>query len=572
MTGLQHRRTERIRSHGLRWLCVEEFAEFLPLVDVDRVRRPDELGPDELIKDNTVRTVARLPDPLDPGGPGLYVKRFKFRSRGERLKHLVLPTKPVAEWRACRALQAAGIPTCDVLAIAVRRSGGLPREGLLISREVAGSHELRTFMREQMAGREKAQPGSGREIVEELGVLTADVLNAGFRHTDYHMGNVLICPEEPAGRRLYVLDHHSFRFGMTRGRAAVMLGMLSISFDALELSGRKREVFWSAFLDRWKVTAKADQAARARWLLRVGRCRKQIGRRHIRSRTKRCLIESTVFARERTRDFVLHRRRDFPLEAALEAVGRHEAAMAGNTEDVTVHRQVRRTQLSICPCPAVPPLDAGRPAPADRVGPGLVCVKAYRRASLLERLKDLLRVRSRARTAWVAAHGFAVRGIPAARPLALLESRRKMAGAPDYLITEALETDGALDDVTKRGMSVEDKKRLGIAVAELLRLLEAQRVYHPDTKPNNVLVRRTADGFRLWLVDLDRASFDARPTRDRTVKVLARLNAGLSREVTALDRMRCLRAYWGDRDPRDRRRMARQVHELSLTRRPKWLD
>jgi hypothetical protein len=44
-----------VRARGLRWLAVAGFADALPALDVDRTRRPEEPGRDELIKSSTVR-------------------------------------------------------------------------------------------------------------------------------------------------------------------------------------------------------------------------------------------------------------------------------------------------------------------------------------------------------------------------------------------------------------------------------------------------------------------------------------------------------------------------------------
>jgi hypothetical protein len=99
-----------------------------------------------------------------------------------------------------------------------------------------------------------------------------------------------------------------------------------------------------------------------------------------------------------------------------------------------------------------------------------------------------------------------------------------------------------------------------------------EEVYHPDTKPTNFLVRLDGEGCRLWLVDLDRAKLNTRFGRKRWIKCLARLNAGLPARITLLDRMRCLRkcdrGRWG---AEERLRIARDVYEMSLKRRPKWL-
>ena len=68
----------------------------------------------------------------------------------------------------------------------------------------------------------------------------------------------------------------------------------------------------------------------------------------------------------------------------------------------------------------------------------------------------------------------------------------------------------------------------------------------------------------------DRVRFGAPFTWTQWVKLLARLNAGLPAEVTVLDRLRCLRqTRWGERW--GRLKLAREVYQLSVTRRPVWL-
>jgi hypothetical protein len=117
------------------------------------------------------------------------------------------------------------------------------------------------------------------------------------------------------------------------------------------------------------------------------------------------------------------------------------------------------------------------------------------------------------------------------------------------------------------------RRRLGLAVADLLSHLAEQEVYHPDTKPQNILVREEAGGFALWLVDLDRVRF-ARPlTRTHWVKSLARINSGLNADVSLLDRMRCLRECSRGRwNGAERLQIARDVHAMSLTRDYAWRE
>jgi len=575
-----------VEAHGMQWTCVPEFAAAIPLLDVLKLRRPSALGHGELVKDNPVRSVACLADPLQPDGLRLYVKRYKFPHRSTRLKHLILPTQPAREWKASRALQAAGIHTCDVLAIAVRRRNLLPREGFLVSREIPDTLGLTNFLRDQLPDLEAQRPGYRAQLIDELAALTAAIVDGGFYHHDYHAGNLLIRPQAPAGERIYVVDLHSARCRRPGRRGLLrMLGMLALSLPSL--SHQDQTTFLRAFLARWEGgpgpphgrRASPSDATCARWAALVKKAHAGLRRHHLRSRTRRCLVRGTLFTVDTTGAFRVHRRRDFPLDAALSAVWTHADAVSGPQSVVKgkapsgsgarVLRKGRRTEVTLCLSDAVPPLDASRPARPAQLTSGRVCVKSFRRDSLLARCKDALRLSGRARIAWTASHGFSVRRIAAARPLALLESRSKLSALPDYLVMEALHTDGSVAALAAgRLPQGPARRRLGQAVASLLGQLAQEEVYHPDTKPGNLLVKETDGQYKLWLVDLDRAKFATPLTRRRWVKCLTRLNAGLPAQVTVLDRMRCLRECGRGRwSARERLQIARKVQRLSLRRR-----
>ena len=562
-------------AHGFRWLTVPSFADAISLLDLDVVRHVQRLGPDELVKDNRVRTVARLPDPTEPARRRLYVKRYKFPKRLARLRHLAVRTQPEVELRVCRALQRAGIPTCDVLAVAVRRRRGLPVEGFLVSREIPRVEPLGDYLRRVTSAPEAAGTADLSELAVELAALTARLIGAGFYHHDYHAGNLLIDPTAPPGERLFVVDLHSVRLRRSGRRGVLrMLAMLSLSAGGAGVPMALHEEFLRAFLAARAGGQDPTAGELAAWRAMASRARRRLHHAHMRSRTRRCMLESTLFTRDTAGDFVVRRRRDFPLRAAIEAIELHEAAMTGESNGMTTMRRGVRTEVSLCPCDTVPPLTSGRPARPQDLRPGTVCVKAFKRRRLRERAKDMLRPRGRARAAWIAARGLHVRGIPAARPLALAESRCKLGGRSDYLITEAVDADAELHNLVRHDLpSPRLRRRLGHAISALFLQMAEERAYHPDTKPGNILVKRQGDDYRLWLVDLDRVRFGRTWDRATWARSLARLNSSLPAQVTVLDRLRCLRACGHGRwTPKERLALARDVYALSLQRRPAWLD
>jgi hypothetical protein len=343
-----------------------------------------------------------------------------------------------------------------------------------------------------------------------------------------------------------------------------MLVYLADSTRHLGIRAADRVRFLRRYLARRRGSAPPEAVRRSAEAIR--RNWNSRHRRHMKSRTRRCVVESSQFTSDRSPRFTIHRRRTLSLAHAHRAIRWHEKAVAGETSPATVLKDSSRTQMTCC-----------------RLGDGTrVFVKAFLRTSTGERLKDTLRPRSRARGVWVAHRGFRVRGLSAPAGLALLEARHKLSGDPDYVLTRAADADLNLYELSNEtgprdpggrhlGLADVDIRSLGRAVADLFRSLVEKRVRHRDMKPSNILVKQEEDGFSLTLVDLDRALFDVTWTRRHWVLHLAQCNAGLPGEISILSRMRalrrCARGRW---DARQRLRIAREVLRKSLERNCAW--
>jgi len=568
------RETTHIESGGLCWLAVKEFCEKLASLNWQKVRVPNRLSQVEMVKDNMVRTVARLPDPDRPDGPGYFVKRFKLKKTKEKLKHLLIPTKARHEWRICRALQSDGIPTCDVLAIAEQKRGPFFTEAFLVSREVQDATTLKQFILEWDSKDQEWDETYKAQVVEELARLTGSLARLGYYHRDYHAGNILIRPQSPAGERLWVVDLHRISQRALRRRQVLrMLAMLADSSKLPAVNTGHRLRFLSIFLREWQGRKRPGKQRLRKWGRAIEHRRARLHRRHMRSRTRRCLTESTMFTREDYGGYRIHRRRDFPAAAAWDVAGLHMETLAGEEVGCRLCKRGERTAVTLCPCDAIPPLGVSYPAEMEELKSGMVCAKSFSDRSMLARLKNLLRPCSRARQDWIGLMGFVVRGLPAARPLALMERRGWLCGGPDLLIMEALEGTSTLDEFVRGMPPQHTRRRLGEAIANMLVKLIEARAFHPDVKPTNVLVRESDGELELWLVDMARARFDSRAGRNRWVRYLSQLNAGIPRQVGLLDRMRCLRRCSEGRwNQRERLEIARAVYRKSLRRKPVWLS
>lgn len=162
-----------------------------------------EPGRGERIKENRVRAVHRW--------NGLYVKEFKHPGWLRKLRSRV-NDPALHEHRVLLALRGRGIAAPAPAAWA--RAGG---STFVFTEEIPGAVVLR----------EAPLP---RPLLRDLAAFVRGLHDAGFRHDDLHLGNILL-----AGGRLHLVDVHRARLGdpLTPAERAEALGFLSLS-----LSGR----------------------------------------------------------------------------------------------------------------------------------------------------------------------------------------------------------------------------------------------------------------------------------------------------------------------------------------------
>ncbi|UCE84631.1 MAG: phosphotransferase, partial [Deltaproteobacteria bacterium] len=138
----------------------------------------------EALRDNARRRVLAV---HADGGPRLVVKHFRTLSGRhpvrERVKAALGLSGARREWRALRALRAAGVAVPEPLAFGTLPSG----DPILVTRYVDGP---------PLAEARRAEPG--RRTWEAVGGLIRDLHRAGFAHNDLHAENLLLSDGGPA--------------------------------------------------------------------------------------------------------------------------------------------------------------------------------------------------------------------------------------------------------------------------------------------------------------------------------------------------------------------------------------
>jgi tRNA A-37 threonylcarbamoyl transferase component Bud32 len=330
-----------------------------------------------------------------------------------------------------------------------------------------------------------APRAAGRADVAQLVALAAQAHAAGMVHGDLHAGNFVW-----SAGRLWLLDLQRARW---LPRVPAWLARRDLGYLAFSLG----------------EPLPPELAAARRWCQRRAHT-------HWRSRTRRCLVESsgfTAFSHAGARGF---RARDAD-----------PAALARALEASADARQ--------------------RGSGALLWGDGGWVVK--RHASV-----------QAARAAWRNGHGLQVRGIATGRARAWAGPWLVMEDAgPDLAAWVETEFPAAPDSL---------RRQLAESLGELLGRLHRRGIYHADLKATNLAWH---PGTPPRLLDYGRVHFARRVSRRRRVKNLAQLNAALPDSVGPALRERALDAYLeaaGTRDARDALR--RDVIRASLARGHRW--
>ena len=282
---------------------------------------------------------------------------------------------------------------------------------------------------------------------------------SGMLHRDLHLGNLLV-----AGGRIVLLDVQKARFWphLPHVLRRWELGRLAYSLGEPLPDELARVHFW----------------------------RELRAQQHWRSRTKRCLKESSGFTRFHALGLQGFRRRE------------------SNPEDIARALETLDEAELIWPRP-------GRSL--YRSGPWVIKEHATERA---------------ARSAWIAGHGLEMRGIRTGRPVAWLSRWLIMEDAGQNVV------DWCEASFAQAGSP--EQQEMMQALADLLADLHRRGIYHADLKASNV---SWCAGQAPRLLDYQRVRFGIHVSRRRRLNNLAQLNAALPDVVPGALRERGLERY-----------------------------
>jgi tRNA A-37 threonylcarbamoyl transferase component Bud32 len=428
------------------------------------------------------------------------------------LKYLVLPSKARKEWRMAQQALAKGIPTPSPLAMAERRQGWFLQDALLITQAISPSVPLIELIAR----------GGNRELLFEAARLLRQAHKAGLFHEDLHTGNILVGTND---KKLYLIDLHRARFvrRISRRQGIRNLAQFFYSLQAWLSPEEKR-----SFLQCYDEAGDTFKGGLDQVLIAIEEQQGRLQRRHMKSRTKRCLKESSGFSMARQDGWRIWGRREWKPQQLLKIVTEHRAIVAKRKQGLI--KADRRTAITLFSYKDT-----------------RLCVKEYRYQRPWQPWKELFRG-SKARRGWLMGNGLVVRGIGAICPQALLEHRSSGLLQEAFFIMETppgyIELDRYMVK-TFTGHRLDDDRREAFvdAFAGFMASLYFRGIIHRDFKTCNIMVQEMANSWHFGLVDMDDVRLDKKIGRGRLVKGLVQMHTSTPLFMERRERMRFLSCY-----------------------------
>ncbi len=500
MTALSYKKVGQGEIRG--WVR-EEISRLLPpsfLTDpVSAIRKMN----GEVLRDSRLRWAAifTLSD-----HQRLFLKRDKTKDWMESVKYLFLPSKARKEWFVAHQLQKKNLNIPRPIGWMERVRRGFVKESYYLSEAIGSGVSLI-----ENSGR----LGDCFPLVE-LARAVKKIHDAGLFHRDLHAGNFLW-----DGHFLFLTDLHSAKILKTLSLSQ-RLWNISLLFQSLRstLKEKDQSIFMEAYFEEEPLHLRKKEALLQKTHFYMDR----IQERHWRSRTKRCLKESTAFSIEKEKGSLYYHRRHLDLEHIKRVIKEHLASFKERPSALVKHSP--EVNVSIL-----------------NDEENSVCVKQFCYPTFWSGFKEKFR-RSKGLKAWVAGNGLSARGILSLKCLAFVEKRDWMRLKQSFLLMEALGANQEVDQYISKGFGDFKEKRHFINVfVRWLSNLHKRNLYHRDMKTCNISVSKSRETWDFYLLDLEDVRLNGKVSEKELFKNFLQLNTSTPKTITTTDRFRFFGAY-----------------------------
>lgn len=519
----------------------------------------------DIVKTGPHRVVYRVDLPEG----SVYVKHYLVPGFRAKLRQWLRRGKGRNESLRTKYLETIGVPTITPIALGEQRKRKFLFENYLITPAIPEAVPLNELVESILPS--WPEPRSAyvrRRLATALAELTARLHDAGFVHTDFHPGNILVRIDEDDQPLLAMIDLDALRVcrNLRWPDALHNLALLNHYFW-LRSDRSDRRRFVVAYLKARK-TSPPDVRAFTRGIeIETRSWAEKMWRRW----GRRCHRTNKYFKKFSAKHARMVAARNLSRGQARALLAAPDAPFAA--DDAVILKDGRTSRTA-----EVTMIVDGRP---ERV-----IYKRFHRKKWLDPLYTYFRP-SRAWQSWQAAQHLVSRAIPTPQNLAYLALGRPFWRDPlfwylpheTYLVVRKAEPSITLSDYARKVLPTLDPeqrrlqiRRITAALARLLRTLHERSISDRDLKTSNVLILGDPESERieLSLIDLVGVRLIHPLPRHRRVQNLARLQISLRDVVgrTRTDGLRFLRAYleWGLSPRNDWKSLWREIDATALVK------
>jgi len=494
---------KKISEGGLKGWAREDLLSLLPSdFFSDPISSIQRLG-GEVIKDSRLRWAAIF---SLSNGRSVFLKRDLTKGWIHSFKFLLLPSKGQKEWLIAYQSQKRNLNIPKPLGWMERGHWGFVKESYYLSEAIGSGVSLLDHF---------GQYGE-RVPIGELSKTVRKFHDSGLFHKDLHGGNILWDRES-----FLLVDLHRAKIVKSLSLNQRLWNLSQLFHSLRSLCGREDQM---EFMDRYFEGEPLDPRKKEEVIQHIHSLMDSLQRRQWKSRTKRCLKESTAFSVQEEKGLTVYRRRDFPMDRLHRVIGDHLSLVKETPSALVKHSPEINVSLL-------------------KDGGSKICVKQFRYPRFWDRFKEGFRL-SKGLRSWIAGNGLRTRGIPALGILAFVEKRKALGVQESFLLMEALETGQELDRYLFNGLGGFKKKRLFIeAFAEWLSRFHKMGLYHQDMKACNILVSEYREGWDFYFLDLEDILLDEKVDEKKVFKNFLQLHTSIPKSITRTDRLRFFKGY-----------------------------
>lgn len=543
----------------IHWQIAPAFQEHVP----DGVLLDDWLraGQAQVVKHGPHRTVYHVCLP----GINFYLKHNRVHDARAWLRQLVRPSKARLEHDKACAIAQRGIPTVTPIGIG-ETVGRTPGDSFLLTLGLDDTEPLSTFFEKSFHQiNQSRRIALQRRLAVALGRFLARMHDAGVTHNDLHAGNFLIRLAPDDRPELFLLDVHAVQVGADLGWEESRANLIMLNrWFAMRVTRSDRLRFWRAYCrERGGHSDEQQRLDEDNQAIDLEKATLASNLDFWRGRDQRCLENNRYYHIVRAPGIQGHAVRDLDEHVLSKLLADPDAPFAWpGVRVLKASRSSTVAELEI-------EVDGQKRQ---------VIYKRFRNSVWRRPLRNLMR-RSAAVRSWIFGQGLRERGLPTARPLAVLQRRRGGLTGDCYLLTEKIPDGVDLGGFLNRLTSPTERRRLIEQIARLVRALHQCNLSQRDLKSANILVSpahcpwsllRPQGQHEAWLIDLVGVTLHQHLSRQRRMQNLARLNASFwaNPRLTRTDKLRFLRVYlqWGISGRMGWKRWWRGVEAMTLAK------